>query len=94
MYYDVVVNSDLSKCEQLYRFLLVINCQQLTHGVVYLRQAVLERERRCIKYAYRVCREDTGTWFYHSYKNREEVRNEISLTDFIRMVKPERTVTL
>ena len=43
--YDVVVNSDLNKCEQLYNVLLMIDCQQMTHGVCYLRDAV-EKENQ------------------------------------------------
>ena len=92
--FDVVVNSSLSKCEQLYNVLLMIDCQQLTKGVSYLRQAVKKRESRFIRYAYRICKDDNGMWFYHSFRNIDEVGNEISLTDFINIIKPERTVTL
>ena len=92
--YDVVVNNDLTKCEQLYNVLLAANCQQLTNGVVYLRDAVEKREPRFIKYAYRISIEDNGVLFYYSYKDREEVNYGISLTNFIKTIKPERTVTL
>lgn len=94
MYYDVVVNNSLNKCEQLYEVLLMIDCQQLTRGISYLREAVKQREPRFIRYAYRICKDDYGMWFYHSYRDADEVSNTISLTDFIQMVKPERTVTL
>ena len=94
MYYDVVVNNDLNKCEQLYNVLLAANCQQLTKGVCYLRDAVEKREQRYIRYAYRICKEYNGVLFYYSYKDREEVNYEISLTDFIKIIQPERTVTL
>ena len=94
MYYDVVVNSNLNKCKQMYEVLLMIDCQQLTKGACYLRQAVEKRESRYIRYAYRVCKDVNGIWFYHSYRNTDEVSNAISLTDFINMFKPVRTVTL
>lgn len=94
MYYDVVVNNDLNKCEQLYNFLLTINCQQLTKGVSYLRHAVEKRESGYIRYAYRVCKDNYGMWFYHSYRDADEVSNTISLTDFINILQSERTVTL
>lgn len=94
MYYDVVVNNSLNKCEQLYEVLLMIDCQQLTRGISYLREAVKKRESRFIRYAYRISKNDCGIWFYHSYRDADEVSNIISLTDFIKMVKPERTVTL
>lgn len=94
MFYDVIVNKNLDKCEQLYNVLLMIDCQQLTRGVSYLREAVKKRESRFIRYAYRICKDDNGMWFYHSYRDADEVSNTISLTDFIKMVQPERTVTL
>ena len=94
MYYDVVVNNNLNKCEQLYNALLMVDCKLMTNGVVYLREAVKKREPKYIRYAYRIFMEN-GVWFYYGYKNREKVgNNAISLTDFIQMIRPERTVTL
>ena len=91
--YDVVVNSNLDKCEQLYNALMMVDCKGLTKSASYLYRAVKKRVPEYIRYAYRIYVEDDGI-YYHSFRNIDEVRNEISLTDFINIIKPERTVTL
>lgn len=93
-YYDVIVNNRLDECKQLYRILMMIGCQNLTRDSNYLKQAVIHKDLYCVCYAYRIYIDANGIYHYHSYRNSDEVYNGISLTDFIKMVKPERTVTL
>lgn len=94
MYYDVIVYSDINKCEQLYKVLSMVDCKGLFNNPCYLKQAVERRDPYCIRHAYRICKDDDGVYRYHSYRDVGEVSKGVSLTDFIKMVKPERTVTL
>lgn len=93
-YYDVIVNNRLDECEQLYRTLIMIGCQNLTRDSNFLKQAVIYKNPYCVCYAYRIYIDDDGIYRYLSYRDVDEVYDGISLTGFIKKVKPERTVTL
>lgn len=95
--YDVIVDSKLNKCKQLYKALLMVDCQRMDSSYTcYLRNAVKKGQPHYVRYAYRICVHDSGIISYNSYRDSNEVSPEymISLTNFINVIKPERTVKI
>lgn len=93
--YDVIVEYDKNKCEQLYKALLKAGCKGLDHEVCFLRDAVFRDRPHYLRYAYRITLINDKI-HYNCFKNIDEVIADcsISVTDFINIIQPERTVTL